>query len=339
MLDQGRAPLAFDCVANANDAEAFLQQAPPFSSAPQPDLILMNLDPASNDGRKLLEHWDGTVTKHVPVVVCSDSTSAEGRQFASDCGVAGHLTKPFSVGALVKVLLDVLHDRSVLIAQLEGVEHELRRAMEELVRSNAELDDFAYTVSHDLKEPLRGIRNYITYLEEDCGPELAEDAAAKLDAISRLTTHLNGLIEGVLSYSRIGRVELQTQDTDLHDIVTDILGSLKPLLTERHIDVRIPHRLPVVSCDPVGAGQVFRNLITNAIKYNNKDNPWIEIGRLERCPAGAHIVIEPKHTPEAVFFVRDNGIGIPRETPDGDLSACSDACTAATSLAAAPESD
>ena len=174
---------------------------------------------------------------------------------------------------------------------------ELGQANVELARSNQELDDFAYITSHDLKEPLRGIANYSNFVIEDAGDKLDDDGRAKLQTIRRLTEHMETLLSTLLHFSRVGRTELAIQDTNLNVVLSEILESLQVRLQELNVEVRIPQPLPTVCCDRVRVGEVFRNLITNAMKYNDKPHKWIEIGyRNESC---------------ILFFVQDNGIGIP----------------------------
>ncbi|MCP4040127.1 MAG: PAS domain-containing protein, partial [bacterium] len=153
-----------------------------------------------------------------------------------------------------------------------GAEAKLRTQAEELAQSNRELDDFAYIVSHDLKEPLRGIRNYAEFLLEDYGEALDEDGRAKLEALPRLTGRLERLLDSLLHYSRVGRTELATQPTDLLVLVEEVLDSIHVSLQETGVEVRIPQPLPTVVCDPIRVGEIFRNLLTNAMKYNDKES-------------------------------------------------------------------
>lgn len=178
----------------------------------------------------------------------------------------------------------------------------LEKQNAELARSNQELDDFAYIASHDLKEPLRGIHNYAGFLIEDHGENLGDEGRAKLETVKRLAQRLEGLINSLLTFSRVGRVELAIGDTDLQEVVSEVLDSLAIPLSENKVEVRLPARLPSLRCDRVRIAEVFRNLIVNAMKYNNKPAKWIEIGA---CSGGG------KASPrDVVLYVRDNGIGI-----------------------------
>ncbi len=172
---------------------------------------------------------------------------------------------------------------------------ELNRA---LARSNQELDAFTYIASHDLREPLRGIRNYAAMLREDHAGQLDAEGMGLLDTLTRLTSRMDGLVESLFEYSRVGRMEMEVVPTDLGEVLDDVLHSLAHQVKEAGVEIRVPRPLPTVPCDPVRAGQVFQNLVHNAIKYNDRPGPWVEIGW--RGEPGS----------PAVLYVRDNGIGI-----------------------------
>ena len=171
-----------------------------------------------------------------------------------------------------------------------------RHALERLEASNRALDDFAYIASHDLKEPLRGIHNYSRFLLEDYGDKLDDQGQGMLKTLGRLAQRLEALTSDLLSYSRLGRIELAFGSVDLQALVHEVIDSLDFSLRERNVEIRIPRPLPTLRCDRIRIAELFRNLISNAIKYNDKPQPWIEIG------------FHDKHPIE--FYVRDNGIGI-----------------------------
>jgi PAS domain S-box-containing protein len=174
----------------------------------------------------------------------------------------------------------------------------------ELERSNKELDDFAYIASHDLKEPLRGIHNYSSFLLEDYADLLNDDGKDKLRTLVYLTRRLEGFINDLLKFSRVGRVSFTFNEIQIDEVVIDALALLSATLEKEHIDVRIPRPLPAVKCDRHQLFEVFQNLISNAVKYNDKQDKWIEIGYThdKKMAASNHI-----------FYVRDNGIGIDKK--------------------------
>ncbi|MGC1196929.1 MAG: GAF domain-containing protein, partial [Geitlerinemataceae cyanobacterium] len=174
---------------------------------------------------------------------------------------------------------------------------ELAKLNDRLQRSNQDLDAFAYIASHDLKEPLRGLHNYSHFLMEDYADRLDEDGVAKLETMIRLTQRMEDLLDSLLHCSRLDRTELSVQTTDVNEIVHRVREMLAPRIEETGAEIRIPRPLPTVCCDRVRVGEVFGNLIANAIKYNDRSDKWVEIGFLDS-------------TDPLVFYVRDNGIGI-----------------------------
>lgn len=188
--------------------------------------------------------------------------------------------------------------RSAIIGVVLRKADELAQLNIELERSNNELDAFAYIASHDLKEPLRGIHNYSNFLIEDYGDTLNEEGKNKLRTLIRLTQRMEDLIDSLLHFSRLGRVDLSMQATNLNDVVHRSLDLLSARIEEMNVDIQIPRPLPTVYCDRVQVGEVFNNLIANSIKYNDKPQKLIVIGYVEE--PGLPIT----------FYVQDNGIGI-----------------------------
>lgn len=193
---------------------------------------------------------------------------------------------------------------------------DLKRANEMLFTSNKELDDFAYIVSHDLKEPLRGIYNYSNFLKEDYSEKLDEDGKSKLDTLERLSKRMEGLINSILYFARLGRGENILKPVDLNKVLTDTLENMESLIKESQVDVRLSKDFPSVHCNEARIGEVFQNLIANAIKYNDKPEKWIEIGcTLEGNNPDGGMTLDSEKSSEnysspPVFYVKDNGIGI-----------------------------
>jgi hypothetical protein len=132
-----------------------------------------------------------------------------------------------------------IHDRKQAEEQLQHKTEDLVRLNAELERSNAELETFASIVSHDLKEPLRGIRNYAYFLLEDYKDTLDTEGVAKLQTLTRLTQRMEALIESLLRYSSIGRDELTPHETDLNLVVREALELLKARLEDSDVEVRL----------------------------------------------------------------------------------------------------
>ena len=191
-------------------------------------------------------------------------------------------------------------DRKTAEASLVRARDELEKYAAELEATNRDLEDFVYIASHDLKEPLRGIHNYSSFLLEDYADRLDEDGQAKLHALMRLTRRLESLLDDLLNYSRVGRIELVMRETDPADLVREVLETMENTLEENQVTVSIAADMPPVVCDRASVGEVFRNLISNAVKYNDNSHKQVDIGWTQEDETGM-----------AVLYVRDNGIGIP----------------------------
>ena len=205
--------------------------------------------------------------------------------------------------------------RSSIIGVVLQKSDELALINTELERSNIELDSFAYVASHDLKEPLRGIFNYSTFLIEDYGTQLGEDGNHKIKTLMRLTQRMEDLINSLLHYSQINRTELIFQPVDIGLLLENVLDMFT-VSQPGSVDFQVPRPLPTLHCDQSQINVLFTNLISNAIKYNDQDKKQVEIGYLLESEISANeispllIKLPEKTSAQTIFFVKDNGIGI-----------------------------
>lgn len=186
------------------------------------------------------------------------------------------------------------------ITQRKNAEAAIADYIAALSHSNQELDDFAYIASHDLKEPLRGLSNNAMFLREDFGDVLGAAGGKRLARIAYLCGRMDRLVNDLLYFARLGRQELAIRKTDLNDVIADIALTLESTLEEANAKIIVAEPLPVIVCDTTRITEVFRNLVSNAIKYNDKAEKRIEIG----CGVAER---------GRIYHVRDNGIGIDRE--------------------------
>jgi light-regulated signal transduction histidine kinase (bacteriophytochrome) len=157
------------------------------------------------------------------------------------------------------------------------------------------LEDFAHIVSHDLKAPLRGINTITSWLLSDHASNLNEDGQDLIQLLNRRVGRMYGLIEGILQYSRVGRNQSENKPLDIKKIIEDIIDDLeKP---EKFV-IEIVTDLPMIINDETQMRQVFQNFITNAIKYNDKEEGLVEISAQD---LDTHWE----------FCISDNGPGIP----------------------------
>jgi PAS domain S-box-containing protein len=180
--------------------------------------------------------------------------------------------------------------------EIELRAQELARAAAALERSNAELDQFAYVASHDLKAPLRGIANLALWIEEDIGDQLSGESAEHMRLLQGRVHRMESLIDGILAYSRAGRVRESIEHVDTNRLLAEVMDLLSP---PEHVVVDIQPRLPRLQAERVALQQVFMNLISNAVKYTaaHREDAHIAV----TCePAGGFYR----------FTVADNGPGI-----------------------------
>lgn len=176
----------------------------------------------------------------------------------------------------------------------EQMEEEYKQLVEKLEKANRELKDFAYVVSHDLKAPLRGIKTLVEWFTTDYADKVDEDGERQLKLLTSRVDRMHNLIEGVLQYSRIGRVKEQELRVDLNELVTKTIDTVA---TPENITVTIENKLPEIVCEKTRIGQVFGNLISNAVKFMDKPQGWVKIRYEDRKDFWE-------------FSVADNGPGI-----------------------------
>lgn len=178
----------------------------------------------------------------------------------------------------------------------EELEHRVGERTAQLEVANKELEAFSYSVSHDLRAPLRHIGGFSKMLAEEFGSTLDPTAQHYLDRIQAGTHKMGLLVDELLNLARVGRHALSLQPTRLNSIVAEVIAILQPDTEGRQVQWEIAD-LPAVECDPVLIKQIFQNLLANALKFTRPR---------------AHALIEVSHKEEdgqPVFMVRDNGIG------------------------------
>jgi PAS domain S-box-containing protein len=189
------------------------------------------------------------------------------------------------------------------ITERKEAEEELARQAEALARSNTELDDFTHVVSHDLKEPLRIIEAFSSFLAEEYGARLDEEGRRYIDILQESAHRMRDLIDDLLQLSRLARVNPQPTLVNLEELFVEISREMEFTLAEKHAFLRIAGPFPRVECDRLRMKQLFENLISNAVKYNDKDRPEVEVG----CR---------RANGQVTLSVCDNGPGIPPKYHD-----------------------
>jgi signal transduction histidine kinase len=205
------------------------------------------------------------------------------------------------LGVLVEsfntMLADIqLRDRSLEEGRAQ-LEARVKERTAELNTSNSELEAFTYSVSHDLRAPLRHVTGFASLLEEHAGPALDDQGRRYLKTITDAAGRMATLIDDLLAFSRTGRASLTKQRVDLNALVSDARAEVSVDLDGRRITWDV-HPLPDVHADPALLRPVMVNLLSNALKYTRtRDEARIEVGTWDGQPG------------EVAIFVRDNGVG------------------------------
>lgn len=180
--------------------------------------------------------------------------------------------------------------------KIKQLNTDLQNNVAQLEIANKELESFSYSVSHDLRSPLRAINGYSKIIEEDYFDKMDEDAKELFKNIQANSEKMGMLIDDLLAFSRLGRKQLEKTSIDIKEMVKNILQDINNA-TPYHATIKI-HDLPPTNGDYALLNQVWMNLISNAIKYSSKkENPVIEIG-----------TIKSKKN-ETVYYIKDNGAG------------------------------
>jgi light-regulated signal transduction histidine kinase (bacteriophytochrome) len=189
---------------------------------------------------------------------------------------------------------EALRSRAEELARLTTV---LAQTTAILEKRNIELDQFAYIVSHDLKAPLRAIANLSVWLEEDLAPYLTEDTRHQMDLMQGRVHRMEALINGLLQYSRIGRISTASEVVDVEALLAEVIDSLAP---PPEFTVTVMPGMPMLMTERLPLEQVFANLISNGIKHNHR-------------PDGQIVISVEEQTDFYEFAVADNGPGIAPE--------------------------
>jgi light-regulated signal transduction histidine kinase (bacteriophytochrome) len=174
---------------------------------------------------------------------------------------------------------------------------DIQKYIEQIEQINKQLNEFVYIVSHDLKAPLRGVKSLTTFLEEELGQSATPEVKELLTLLQSRTDRLQTMIEAILHYSRLANNRGESETVDLNKLVTSVIDLL-PI--PDNIRIEQPNNLPSIVGEKVKIHEVFQNLLSNSIKYNDKQQGIIKIQFIE-------------NPSEYEFAISDNGPGIKSE--------------------------
>lgn len=262
----------------------------------RPDIVLADYNLPQWKGMEALDvlQREGA---DIPLILVS---GALGDVTAVECikrGATDYVLKD-GLARLPEAIRRALHEKRLLRLR-RLAEDDLARKVDQLARSNAELEQFAYVASHDLQEPLRMVAAYTQLLAERYRGKLDENADKFIGYASEGALRMQALIQDLLAFSRVGRNDARCAEVDCDGVMKEILLSLGPAMQES--GAKVTHGpLPVVCADRSQLTQVFQNLIGNAIKFRGKEAPAVSVQA-------------EKSGEQWLFSVSDNGIGIAPE--------------------------
>ncbi|MGH9713445.1 MAG: PAS domain S-box protein [Candidatus Acidiferrales bacterium] len=206
-------------------------------------------------------------------------------------------------GMLVSSSIRDVTERRMAKEALERNRNELMRFNTELGAANKELETFSYSVSHDLRAPLRHIDGFARILKEEHAANLSSEGLRYLDRVLQAANHMGHLVDDLLNLARIGRKELDRRKTNLDDVVRQSIADLPVETAQREIEWHI-EPLPAVNCDSGLIKLVFTNLLSNAVKFTRpRQRAVIEVGTRETDGI-------------TTLYIRDNGVGFDQKYAD-----------------------
>jgi len=274
------------------------------------DLVILDVQMPEMDGFEVAQVLKSNKkTRDIPIVFASaEKKERHSIMKGFEEGAVDYLPKPLDpelTRAKVAVLLKIQLQKRELIEKntsLERAESQIRelngalqKKIEELGDLNKELESFSYSVSHDLRAPLRSLTGYSKMLEEDHLDKLDEDGRRILNVIQKNAHKMNLLIDDLLEFSRLGRKEIKKSEINAERLVSNVISELRDS-TQTRAEI-ILGSLPAIYADYALITQVWVNLMSNAFKYSaKKEKPIVEVGSKQEGN-------------ESVFFVKDNGAG------------------------------
>jgi two-component system, sensor histidine kinase and response regulator len=269
------------------------QQAIASAHANVPDLILLDIKMPEMNGYEVCQSLKADPqTAEVPIIFISALDDVFDKVTAFSVGGADYITKPFQEA---EVLARVEHQ-----LRLRRLQQQLVEQNAELARSNRELEQFAYIVSHDLQQPLQSITGYATLLLMQQEATLDSGGQHYLNRIVEAGGRMQRLIQNLLTYAQLGTSIQTLAWVDCNDVVTQAIDNLRGAIAEKDAMLTCD-RLPTLMGSEMHLIQLFQNLISNAIKFTH---PNIQ----------PHVTISATpYDEEWLFKVQDNGIGIPAD--------------------------
>jgi two-component system sensor histidine kinase/response regulator len=253
-------------------------------------------------------------TRDIPIIfLTAMSRDAEHRMQGFEVGAVDYIFKPVEpdlLRAKVSVFVELFQKNRLLDEQRAALAAELRERQraeqrlalksQELERSNADLEQFAYIASHDLQEPLRVMAGYLELLDERSGPELDDTGRQWIAKATRMAERMSALLSDLLAFARAGAGSREAVPVDLDEAVGIAIDNLGTVIRETGAEINADNDLGTVQAAPSEMVQILQNLIANAVKYRGTADPVVRV-TVERNDGMVQVA------------VRDNGRGVPDE--------------------------
>lgn len=254
-------------------------------------LIMLDVQMPGMDGFEVAELLRSNArTRDVSIIFVTAINKEEQHVMKGfEQGAVDYLSKPLDI--------NVTRAKVNVFERLFFYQKNLRETIDQKNKINKQLERFMYVVAHDLKSPLSGVVSLLHIMKDDERIEGSEELKEYMALMLNASTHLTDMIGSILEYSRKNDTEQTVEQVDVHELVTQIIHLLFP---PKHIQISIDGQLPHISTQKFKLQQVFQNLISNAIKYNDKQDAIIKIG----CMDDGEFY---------KFYVKDNGPGIAKE--------------------------
>jgi len=241
------------------------------------DLLLLDLGLPDSQGLETVDKVSKACPQ-TPIVVLTGLADEEAGVEAIKRGASDYLVKSkFFRDILVRTIRYSLERKKAGDA-LKSLNKELEATVEKLTKTNRELEDFAYVVSHDLKAPLRGIKTLTEWISGDYADKIDENGVEQLNLLSNRADRMHNLIEGILQYSRVGRVKEEQARINLNELVPQVIDLIA---RPENISITVENELPTITFEPTRVTQVFQNLLSNAVKYMDKPQGQVRVACVE----------------------------------------------------------
>ena len=263
-----------------------------------PDLILLDIMMPEMNGFEVCSHLKSqATTQAIPVIFMTALDDLQSKVKGFECGAADYITKPFQYKEVIARVDTHIH--------LYKLQQQLQAQMQELEQSNQELDAFAHTVAHDLKNPLNGVINLTEVLLETCPFDTHNPGAVKckerLQIVMTASYQMLNIIESILLLAGVSKkkaVELQL--LDMNEIITQVIYNLTATITQYQGEIKLPPQWPSAKGYAGWVQEIWMNYLTNGLKYGGSP-PILELGAYSQ------------ENGMICFWVQDNGSGLTEE--------------------------